>query len=265
VGRLDGAERIVRSLISSEQKAQGDALIRSMHNRIIEEFLSERQDALGQVIIDVAKSLNLATVTKGDTSRKAEAIRQSVESTLAKGEEQIHKDAILGYLSVDRIKGYLQAGVPNREPDRKTTLESITRTIHIVGGILEGLSKDTKAAGGFLIRVATALWWLVEAAVPNGLQGHFFRKFFAMAFWLEILMVIGGTIFSQPVQSVGLKMLAFTAALWLMKDSLYRYLLAGRKGLRLSIALALFFIAVLVTLIFINPEKITSVLHLQWH
>ena len=264
-GRLDGAERIVRSLISPEQKAQGDALIREMQDRIIEEFLFERQGELGEVILDVAKSLSDSTATRGDTSQKAEAIRASVESTVSKGPAQLYKDAILGYLSVDRIKGYLQAGVTSREPDRKTTLESMTRTIRIAGGILEGLSKETKAAGGFLIRVATALWWLVEAAVPNGLQGHFFRKFFAMAFWLEIVMVIGGTIFSQPVQAVGLKLLAFTALLWLMKDSFYRYLLFGRKGLRVTIALVLLFIAVFVTVMFITPAKITELLKLHWH
>jgi hypothetical protein len=184
---------------------------------------------------------------------------------VSKGPTQLYKDAILGYLSVERIKGYLQTGMTSREPDRKTTLESMTRTIRIVGGMLEGLSKETKAAGGFLIRVATALWWLVEAAVPNGLEGHFFRKLFAMAFWLEIVMVIGGTIFSQPVQAVGLKLLAFTALLWLTKDAFYRYLLFGRKGLRVTTALVLLFIAVLVTVLFITPERITESLKLYWH
>jgi patatin-related protein len=264
-GRLDGAERIVRSLISPEQKAQGDSLIGEMQDRIIGEFLKEREGELGQVILDVAKSLNDSTVSKGDMGVKAEEIRRSVEETVAKGPTQLYKDAILGYLSVDRIKEYLKAGVTSREPDRKTTLESMTRAIRTVGGMLEGLSKETKAAGGFLIRVATALWWLVEAAVPNGLQGHFFRKFFAMAFWLEILMVIGGTIFSQPVQAVGLKLVAFTALLWLVKDSFYRYLMWGRKGLRVTVALVVLFIAVLATVMVITPEKITEYLKLHWH
>jgi Protein of unknown function (DUF3376) len=264
-GRLDGAERIVRSLISPDQKAQGNALIGKMQDRIIWEFLEERKSELGQVILDVAKSLNDSTVSKDDKGVKAEEIRRSIEETVAKGTAQLYKDAILGYLSVDRIKGYLQAGMMSREPDRKTTLESVTRTIRIVGGMLEGLSKETKAAGGFLIRVATALWWLVEAAVPNGLQGHFFRRFFAMAFWLEIVMVVGGTIFSQPVQAVGLKLMVITAVLWLMKDAFHRYLLFGRTGLRVTIALMLLFIAVLVTVMFITPAKITDILKLHWH
>jgi patatin-related protein len=264
-GRLDGAERLVRSLISAEQKAQGDALIAEMQSRIIEEFLEERQSDLGRVILEVANSLKDSTVAKDDTGMKAEEIRRSVEETVAKGPAQLYKDAILGYLSVDKIKEYLQTGVTSRDPDRRTTLESMTRTIRIVGGMLEGLSKETKAAGGFLIRVGTALWWLVEAAVPNGLQGHFFRKFFAMAFWLEIVMVIGGTIFSQTVQAIGLKLLAFTALLWLIKDAFYRYLLIGRKGFRVTIALVLLFIVVLVTVMFITPAKITEILKLYWH
>jgi hypothetical protein len=264
-GRLDGAERIVRSLISPEQKAQGDPLIAEMQSRIIEEFLEERQSDLGQVILDVANSLKDSTVANGDTGMKAKEIRRSVEETVAKEPTQLYKDAILGYLSVDKIKEYLQAGVTSREPDRRRTLESMPRTIHIVGGMLEGLSKETKAAGGFLIRVATALWWLVEAAVPSGLQGHFFRKFFAMAFWLEIVMVIGGTVFSQPVQAVGLKLLAFTVLLWLVKDAFYRYLMWGRKELRVTVALVVFLVAVLAAVMVITPEKITESLKLQWH
>jgi hypothetical protein len=196
---------------------------------------------------------------------KEEEIRRSVEETVAKGPTQLYKDAILGYLSVERIQEYLKAGVTSREPDRKTTLESMTRAIRTVGGMLEGYSKETKAAGGFFIRVATALWWLVEAAVPNGLQGHFFRKFFAMAFWMEIVMVIGGTIFSQPVQAVGLKLMAFTALLWLVKDSFYRYLMWGKKGLRATVALVVLFITVLATVTVITPEKITEILKLYWH
>jgi patatin-related protein len=263
-GRLDGAERIVRSLISPEQKAQGDDLIGKMQDRIISEFLEERKGELGRVILDVAKSLNDSTLLRADTGVKAEEIRRSVAETVAKGPMQLYKDAILGYLSVDRIKEYLKAGATSREPNRKTTLESMTRTIRIVGEMLEGLSKETKAAGGFLIRVATALWWLVEAAVPNGLQGHFFRKFFAMAFWLEILMVIGGTIFSQPVQAVGLKLLAFTALLWLVKDALYRYLVRGRQGLRVTVVLVVLFITVLAMVMVITPATITENLRMNW-
>lgn len=141
---------------------------------------------------------------------RAEEIRRSVAETVAKGPARLYKEAILRYLSVDKFKEYLQAGMTIREPGRKSTLASMTRTILIVGAMLEGLAKETKAAKGFLIRVATALWWLVEAAVPGGLEGHFFRKFFVMAFWLEIVMVLGGTIFSHLVQAVGLKLLAFT-------------------------------------------------------
>jgi len=264
-GRLDGAERIVSSLISPEQKAQGDALIAKIQDRIIREFLDERKGELGRVILDVARSLNNSTGTKKDKWRKAHEIRRSVEETVAKGSAQLYKDAILGYLSVERIKEYLQAGMTSREPDRRTTLESMTRALRIIGSMLEGLSKETKAAGGFLVRVTTALWWLVEAAIPNGLQGHFFRKFFAMAFWLEIVMVIGGTIFSQPVQAVGLKLLAFTALLWLVKDAFYRYLMWGKKGLRMTVVLVVFFVLLFAMVMLVTPARIAEYLRLHWH
>lgn len=264
-GRLDGAERIVRSLISPEQKEKGDALIAKMQDRIIREFLEDRRGELGRVILDVARSLNNATGAKHGKGMRAAQIRRSVEETVAKGPAQLYKDAILGYLSVERIKGYLQTGMTSREPDRRATLESMTRAVRIVGGMLEGLSKETKAVGGFLIRVTTALWWLVEAAIPNGLQGHFFRKFFAMAFWLEIVMVIGGTILSPPVQSLGLKLIAFTTLLWLAKDAFYRYLMWGKRGLRITVAFVVLFIFSIVVIALIRQEKIAEYLMLQWH
>ncbi len=262
-GRLDGAERIVRSLISPEQKEQGDALIAKMQDRIIREFLEDRQGELGRVILDVARSLNNATGAKHGRGMRAAEIRRSVQETVAKGPAQLYKDAVLGYLSVDKIKEYLQAGMTSREPDRRATLESMTRGVRIVGGMLEGLSKETRAAGGFLIRVTTALWWLVEAAVPNGLQGHFFRKFFAMAFWLEIVMVIGGTVLSQPVQALGLKLLAFTALLWLVKDAFYRYLMWGKRGLRMTVVFVVLFILLLAVVMVITPGKIAEYLSLH--
>lgn len=144
---------------------------------------------------------------------KAEEIRRSVADTVAKGPARLYKEAILRYLSVNRFKEYLQAGMTrNDDPGAGPEVDAGVDDANdlIVGAMLEGLAKETKAAKGFLIRVATALWWLVEAAVPGGLEGHFFRKFFVMAFWLEIVMVVGGTIFSHLVQAVGLKLLAFT-------------------------------------------------------
>jgi hypothetical protein len=96
-------------------------------------------------------------------------------------------------------------------------------------------------------------------------RGHFFRKFFAMAFWVEIVMVIGGTILSQPVQAVGLKLMAFTALLCPVKDSFYRYLMWGKKGLRVTVALVVLSIAVLATVTVITPEKITENLKLHSH
>ena len=168
---------------------------------------------------------------------KIVAIRECVQATLQSLPNPAFAQAVEGFLTPDKIIEYLGQEPPPREPDRHSTLESITRTVRILGGILEGLGDATKAAGGFLIRVGAALWWLVEAAVPKGLTGHFFRKLFALLFWFEIIMVVGGTLFNPEVQTLGLKLLAITTVLWLTKDAFRRFLLYGKRGMKVTLLL----------------------------
>jgi patatin-related protein len=269
-GRLDGAERIIRSLLSTSQltakqrRQRGEELINESQLIIIREFLEEREDDLAVVIYEIAKSLEQSLPGSG---AQAKMIRDCVTATLAALPQQSFKEAIEGFLTPEKIIELLKQEPTEREPDRRTTLESITRAIHIFGGMLEGLGDETKAAGGFLIRVSTALWWLVEAAVPNGLSGHFLRKFFAMVFWFEILMIVGGTIFNEAVQSVGLKLLAVTTLLWLIKDGFERFLLYGKsdkRGPRVTIMLAILFALIFVSLLVITPRGLNLWLQQEW-
>jgi hypothetical protein len=237
-GRLDGAERIIRSMLANSPKGGSDRakeLIDQAHEIIIGEFLDARRGELGMVLHEIAKSLKPSVTGEG---AKAKAVRDCVINTLGTLPSQPIKQAIQGFLTVPVITQILREKPVAREPDRRTTLESTTRTIRIIGGMLEGLGNETKAAGGFMVRVATALWWLVEAAVPGGLTGHFFRKIFALLFWFEIVMVVAGTFFNHEMQSLGLKLLGITSVLWLVKDGFERYLLYGphdKRGPRRTI------------------------------
>ena len=47
-------------------------------------------------------------------------------------------------------------------------------------------------------------------------------------------MIVGGTFFSHAVQSMGLKLLFLTLVVWLAKDGFERYILKGKRGLRLT-------------------------------
>jgi patatin-related protein len=240
-GRLDGAERIIRALLAGTQRTfaqrqeRGDALIHEAHTIIISEYLTDRRQELAGVLHEVAKSLK-PPVT--DPSQQAAAVRECVAATLDALPQQALKDAVNGFLTVDRIREYLSRLPVKREPDHRTTLESIARTIRVVGGMLQGLGDETKPAGGFLVRVAIALWWLVEAAVPRGLMGDVFRKFFAMLTWFAIVMIVAGTFLDHAVQAIGFDLLGVTLILWLVKDGLERFLLHGRRGPRVTGLLA---------------------------
>jgi hypothetical protein len=162
---------------------------------------------------------------------------------------------------VQKIRHYLAEVPPKRDPDHRTTLESIARTVRVIGGMLQGLGDETKSAGGFLVRLATALWWLIEAAVPRGLTGFFFRRIFAMLTWFAIVMVVAGTFLNHAVQTVGFELLGISLVLWLIKDGFERFLLHGndrRRGPRrtgfLAVAFAAAFAGLLaVTYYWINP------------
>jgi hypothetical protein len=232
-GRLDGSERIIRALLGTDEKnAQlAQELIKDAQAVIIKEFLHDRRQELAGLIFEVAKALD----PEPDTEKaRIIAIREAVRETLADLPNQKFAEAVEGFLTWEQIREYLHQGPIQREPSRRTTLESITRSVRIVGGILQSLGKETKGVGGILVRAGGALWWLVQAAIPEGLTGHFAGKIFASFFWFAIVMIIGGTFFNQAVQSVGLKLLFFTTLLWLVKDAFQRYIQGGRRALRIT-------------------------------
>jgi patatin-related protein len=232
-GRLDGAERIIRALLGTDQNNAELArnLIDEAQVVIIQEFLSDRQQELAGLIYEVAKSLDPEPDTE---DAKVIAIRECVQTTIASLPNQNFAEAVEGFLTWEKIRDYLKQGPIRREPDRRTTLESITRTVRIVGGILQSLGTETKPAGGILIRAGAALWWLVQAAIPGGLTGNFVGKIFAALFWFGIVMVFGGTFLNHAVQSVGFELLFITTLLWFAKDTLQRYIRGGRRALRFT-------------------------------
>jgi patatin-related protein len=250
-GRLDGAERIIRCLLpTDEHKTAADKLIDQAQLIIIREFLQQRQTELAGVIFEVAKSLGIkgygisspfatGSPTSQLSDKDMDRIRKCVAESLDALPNQNIKQAVLGFFSPEAIKECLKQRPLRREPDSRATAESITRAVGVVGGMLEGLGKETGPAGGLLIRVSTLLWWLVEAAVPKGLRGHFFRRLFALLFLFEILMVVGGTFLDQGAQSLGLKLLAITTAAWLIKDALQRFIEKGMRGVRITLLLTI--------------------------
>jgi len=226
---LDGAERIIRALLAGDPKKADciQNLLYDAQETIIEDFLHERKDEFASVIYEVAKSLNSEVKEKD----KAEAIRSAVKESLGAFNKQLFSQAIERFHTIDQIRNYLSQPV-NREPDRHTTLNSTTRAVRIVGGMLQSVGDETKSAGKFVARLGAILWLLVQAATPGGLAQRFADKLFAALFWFAIVMLLGGICLNQAVQSVGLKLLFVTTLLWLIKDAFQRYMRGGKRALR---------------------------------
>jgi hypothetical protein len=236
-GRLDGAERIIHSMMatvrtgSTEQgsaqlvakrAADEKAFIKEAQNTIMMDFLQTRRGELAGMLMEIAKSLPIT-----DSPQQADVVRKAIENARVALPVQPFKDAVLSFLTLDKIRAYLGQSPVGRQPDQQTTLESVTRSISIVGGMFQGLSEETKGAGIWLGRIGNVLWWIVQAASTRNIAGLILRRALAALIWLEVLVVLGGFIFNHAVFIVGLEMLIATAALWLTIQFLELYLLRG--------------------------------------
>jgi Protein of unknown function (DUF3376) len=230
-GRLDAAERIVRALLGMGENA--DRLINQAQMRVIRDFLGDRKQELAGVICEVAKSLSSNIKTE---DAKAQAIHEAAKQTLGALPNQQTSQAVEAFLTSEQILGYLRQPL-EREPERPTTLNSIARSVRIVGGMLQSVGEETKSAGKTAARVGTILWLLVQAAIPDGLASRFADKAFAALFWFAIVMLLGGVFFNQAVQSVGIKLLFVTTLLWLVKDAFQRYVRGGKRALKVTAVL----------------------------
>ena len=272
-GRLDGAERIIHSMMANAQTANlaqrvevEKRLIAEAQTIILEDFLDERKEEFSSVLLEVGKSMGSRLTNQKD---QVDAAIANIKATLNALPPQPFKEAVLGFLSTDQMRTYLQTVPVKREPDRQTTLESVTRGVRILGGMLEGSSDQTKGAGKWVTRLGSVLWVIVEAAVPDSLAGHFFVHVVALLFWVEAVIFVGGAFFNQPLEMVGLKLLVITGLIWMVQNSVMNYLLSGihgaRKRLFASVLIALASIAIIFAIVFWVGPWTSSWLHQHWH
>src|SRR5579871_2597165 len=210
-GRLDGAERIIHSMMANAQTSdlaerakREKQLIKRAQTVIFEDFLEERKEEFSDVLLEVGKSMGTGLVNQKNEVDEALA---NIKATINALPPQSFKEAVLGFLDTDQMRNYLASAPVKREPNRQTTLESISRSVRIVGGMLEGGSDQTKGAGRWVARLGDFLWVIVQAAVPGALAGHFFAHVVALLFWLSALIFVGGSFFDHALEIVGLKLL----------------------------------------------------------
>ena len=151
-------------------------------------------------------------------------------------------------LTPDRLREGLKKLEISREPNRKRTLESLGRATRIIGRILENTGDQGKKAGGFAIRAGSIMWGLVEVATPGALWGDFFIYWSKLILAFALLMIVGGTIFSQSVQSLGFRLLILVFAARLAVSWLHSFISQNNRwnrAFRAAVVIALVLIFLL--------------------
>jgi hypothetical protein len=139
----------------------------------------------------------------------------------------------------------------SREPNRKRTIESVARSARIIGRILGDIGRTrpvAKKPGAVLVQAGSVLWGMVEVATPGAISGAFFTYWFGLLMLFAAVMIVGGTLFSQPMQSLGFRLLVLAIAARLSVSVLRTWIQGDKTSKRVLEGLFVFGLLVVLTL-----------------
>ena len=258
-GRLDGAERIIRTLARPGQDVDG--LICRAHDIIIEEELKPANRAeICQMLVDALLRTDAGAKSNEQRANMLATIEQCVEA--AKGAADINPKLVAVLqraLTPEQIRCCLANFEISREPNRKETLDSVARSARIIGRMLADMARKRpalKKPGTILIQAGSVLWGMVEVSVPGSIWGAFFNYWFGLLTLFSVVMIVGGTVLSPPVQTLGFRLLALTLAAKLAVSTLHRFIQGDRRWWRILEAIFIFLVVALLVLGFVELHDI---------
>jgi patatin-related protein len=254
-GRLDGAERIITSLLPTgdKYKTLREILIRRAHDEILsEEFTCKSRDSLNKEMLGVllhAKSLG--NNEKGDKKAVRRLIDNLIENSALEKEFQDILGSCLKEPN-DIYKAVNKQYEVDRRLEPKEALRIASRSTQITGKILEQIAEKNARAGSrmaWIARLGGIFWSFVEVAAPNTLSNLLFRHWLKLLYFFEAFLIIGGTLLGNPqVQQFGL--LALLVTITVNLTTLYLHdAMRGRKAWKKTIAAGLIVGGVFFTLV----------------
>jgi hypothetical protein len=147
---------------------------------------------------------------------------KSVPRQLTEQAERIIKDV------------YLVGSVP---ADPRAVLEDISRSVTIVGRILEGLADRYAAPGKSVARMlavtGSVLWGIVEVSVPDSVLSYLSRNWFKLlAFLGFFILVLGLVTHTKGMPSVGIELLVAAFLVRLLSSVFHGFMNTGNLGVR---------------------------------
>ncbi len=213
-GRLDGAERLISSLLPGPRNDNLRALlIEEAHSSIlIDELPPESRLQLGGIVSEA-----LLRASAGEPMEKA----------VAKVTAKLNKDVpvrtkleavIRGTMDNNELLEFIRTGYEvNRQLDPKPLLTSISRATQIIGKVFEDIANANQIDGkslAWIARLGQLFWGLVAIAVPNTIRNMLFEHWLYVIYAFEFFTIIAGLLLSsQRAQQFGWTALGITVVI----------------------------------------------------
>ena len=189
-GRLDGAERIISTLLPDSRK-RTELLLKAWLT-----ILKENLDPAN------LKSLRERLGSSWDDFENAEEPSVEQMAKLQKG-----------------LQTYFERHYAlNLEFSPQTTLDALGRSVSVLGGLLDGLGQKHQGAqtpAFWLTRLGKIFMGVMQVAIPGSLPRLFFQHWIKITYVFEIfLIVVGGLLgFNNTVMRFGIFALLFTLSI----------------------------------------------------
>ena len=248
-GRLDGAERLIKSLLPDDKnKDIRDALTREAHQVILAEELSPAAQA------DLAELLGQALV-----ERKAGlAISDAIDKILKPVDEEVVKRRLTSVMTTclqgEELYSFMSEYYEvNRQFEPEPTLRILGRATRVIGNILDEVSRKNNVENKitqWISRVGQIFLGLVEVAVPDSLPSLLFRHWLKLLYAFEVVLLVLATfVLSTPgVASFAWKLLALTLAINFAVFILRDYMRGRNRWVRFAQFVAVLVILALVAI-----------------
>lgn len=199
-GRLDGAERLIKSMLPDENdKEVRDALTREAHETILAEELSPTAQA------DLAILLGQALVQRKGGLDVADAIDRILKPVDDEVVKQRLTSVMTTCLQGDQLYTFMRDYYEvNRKFEPEPTLKVLGRATRVIGSILDDISRKNNVENKltrWLSRVGQIFLGLVQVSVPDSLAALLFRHTLKLLYFFEVLLLLVAT-FLLPEPSV---------------------------------------------------------------
>jgi len=218
-GRLDGAERIITSLLPDDPKL-ARLLVGEAHATIVHE-------AIAKAGPDEAKDLlceaGMRTRSGNPDAKLISGFIDNLKTYDATGQLNAldGKELRQHYLDTFATRSRLQP---------ESTLKITSRATTVLGKMLSALSQKHNVDSSmvaWIARVGQVLSGLVEVAVPRSMPSLMFRYWLKLLYLFEVLLIVFSTLLAEPrVSQFGWNLLGITmaanVAVWLLSDWMSR-------------------------------------------